>query len=75
MDEAKRYYQTACQMEPGNQEYRTALNYMENGSAGAYRPGGGPFGTEGCNLDNGMCSKLCCLYLLCNGGACGYGCL
>ena len=29
MDEAKRYYQTACQMDPGNAEYRQALDYME----------------------------------------------
>ena len=28
MDEAKRYYQTACQMDPNNVEYRQALEYM-----------------------------------------------
>ena len=31
MDEAKRYYETACQMDPGNLEYQRALDYMENG--------------------------------------------
>ena len=43
MDEAMRYYQTACQMEPNNPEYQRALNLMRNGST--YRPGGEPFGT------------------------------
>ncbi|MCI2058748.1 MAG: J domain-containing protein [Oscillibacter sp.] len=70
MDEAKRYYTTACQMDPGSAEYRQALNYMENGAAGAYRPGGGVFSTEECGGENNMCSKICCAYLLCNG--CGY---
>ena len=31
VDEARRYYQNACQMDPGNPEYRQALNYVENG--------------------------------------------
>lgn len=66
MDEAKRYYQTACQMDPGNAEYRQALDFMENGSQTAYRPGGSPFGTEMC--DGNPCLALCCLYTLCNGG-------
>ena len=48
MDEAKRYYQTACQMDPSNPEYRQALEYMENGTRSAYRPNGGQFGTELC---------------------------
>ena len=40
MDEAKRYYETACQMDPGNLEYQRALDYMENGPRQAYTPGG-----------------------------------
>ena len=66
MDEAKRYYQTACQMEPGNPEYRRALDYMENGPRQAYTPGGTTFGTELCG--NNLCVPLCCLWWLCNGG-------
>lgn len=66
MDEAKRYYQTACQMDPGNAEYRSALEYMENGGQSAYRPGGGTFGTNACS--GNLCAELCCLYLCCNGG-------
>ena len=65
MDEAKRYYQTACQMEPGNAEYRQALDYMESGASGAYRPSGSPFGTEVCAA-NSMCLPLwCCVLPLC----------
>ena len=65
MDEAKRYYETACQMEPGNAEYRQALNYMENGGAGSYHPSGSPFGTEICAA-NSMCLPLyCCMLPLC----------
>ena len=69
MDEAKRYYQTACQMDPNNVEYRQALEYMEHGTQNAYRPDGSPFGTELCG--GNLCSKMCCAYLLCN--SCGYG--
>ena len=29
MDEAKRYYETAVQMDPGNAEYQRALDMME----------------------------------------------
>ena len=65
MDEAKRYYQTACQMEPGNVEYRQALEFMETGTRNAYRPGGGVFGTE---CHGNPCLPLCCAYSLMNGG-------
>lgn len=66
MDEAKRYYQTACQMDPGNAEYRQALEFMENGNRNAYHPGGSPFGTDVCG--GNPCLPLCCTYMLCNGG-------
>ena len=66
MDEAKRYYQTACQMDPGNAEYRQALDYMENGPRQAYTPGGTVFGTELCGSN--LCLPLCCMWSLCGGG-------
>ena len=66
MDEAKRYYQTACQMDPGNPEYRQALEFMEKGTQSAYRPGGQQFGTDACT--GNPCVPLCCLWALCNGG-------
>ena len=31
LDEAKRYYQTACQMEPGNSEYQQLLSRLQSG--------------------------------------------
>lgn len=68
MDEAKRYYQTACQMEPNNEEYRQALEFMENGTRAAYHPSGDIFGTELCNVN--PCLTMCCAYTLCNGGYC-----
>ena len=72
MDEAKRYYQTACQMDPGNAEYRQALEFMERGTESAYRPGGQPFGTEVCG--GNLCLPLCCLWTLCNGGGSWFCC-
>lgn len=65
MDEALRYYEAACRMEPGNPEYRRALELMRNGSP--YRPGGEPFGTL---CAGNPCLTLCCAYTLCNGGYC-----
>lgn len=70
VDEARRYYQNACQMEPGNPEYRQALNYVENGRD-AYRPEGYEVYSSGCG-DN-ICGKLACGYLAFN--LCGAGCL
>lgn len=72
MDEAKRYYQTACQMDPGNAEYRQALEFMEHGTQSAYRPDGQPFGTEVCG--GNLCLPLCCLWSLCNGGGYWFCC-
>ena len=72
MDEAKRYYQTAYQMDPGNAEYRQALEFMERGTQTAYRPGGQPFGTEACG--GNLCLPLCCLWTLCNGGGYWFCC-
>ena len=66
MDEARRYYQTACQIDPENAEYRQALAFMEKGVHSSYRPGSTVFGTELCG--GNLCLPLCCAYSLCNGG-------
>ena len=68
VDEARRYYQTACQMDPGNAEYRQALNFVENGNAG-YRPEGYDVYSTGCG-DN-ICARALCTYLMCN--LCSFG--
>ena len=65
LDEALRYYRTACQMDPGNLEYQRALDYMENGPRQAYTPGGTTFGTDLCGSN--LCLPMCCLWSLCSG--------
>ena len=69
VDEARRYYQTACQMDPGNLEYRQTLNYVENNREG-YRPEGYDVYSTGCGGDN-LCGRLACFYLMCN--LCSFG--
>ena len=64
MDEAKRYYETACRMDPGNPEYRQALNMMQRGGQTYYRSYGG--GTDAMDC----CTTMLCLNCLCNGGGC-----
>ena len=64
LDEARRYYQTAVQMEPDNAEYQRALD-MAEGRQNAYRPNGyGSVTTGGC--DNTDCLRLCGISLCCN---------
>ena len=65
MDEARRYYETAVQMDPGNAEYQRALD-MLNGNGAAYRT------TGNCAGDN--CSSLCaaCACMNCLFGSGGY---
>ena len=72
MDEARRYYQTACQMDPGNAEYRRALEFMEHAGQTAYHPEDRPFGTDVCTAN--PCLSLCCAYALCNGGGLYFCC-
>ena len=72
MDEARRYYETAVQMDPGNAEYQRALD-MINGNGAAYRPNGyGHVSTGSCAGDN--CSSLCaaCACMNCLFGGGGY---
>ena len=71
LDEALRYYRTACQIDPTNAEYRQALEYMEGTDDTAYRPGGGSFGTF---CGGNPCMSLCCLWALCNGGGYWFCC-
>ena len=57
MDEAKRYYETAVQMDPNNPEYRHALDVME-GRRSTYRPQGYGNRTTG-TIDSDTCTKIC----------------
>lgn len=63
MDDALQSFRTAVSMDPYNAEYRQALDRMERGPAGAYRPGGGTFGTTSC-CDGDLCLPLCCAFHL-----------
>lgn len=63
LDEARQNYQIACQMEPGNMEYRQALSMMQQGGYG--------YNT---NMTGGQCDSLdCCTTMLCLNCLCG-GC-
>ncbi len=72
MDEAKRYFETACRMDPSNPEYRQSLAAFQNRG---YRPEGyGGFSTSCGGGD--ACTNWCMAALCCNlmGGG-GYFCL
>ena len=58
LDEAMQNYSLACQMDPGNMEYRQALAMMQQGGQ-AYRPYGYSGGMDG--LD--CCTSLLCLLI------------
>lgn len=62
LDEAMQNYSLAVQMEPGNMEYRQALNMMQRGGQ-AYRPYGSGGGID--SMD--CCTALLCWQCLCGG--------
>ena len=67
---ARRYYETAVQMDPGNAEYQRALD-MINGNGAAYRPNGyGHVSTGSCAGDNctSLCAACACMNCLFGGG-------
>lgn len=61
MDEAQRHYQSAVVMDPGNAEYRQALNYMRSGG-GAYRTAGtgGISNMDPCDCCSSLMLADCC---------------
>lgn len=62
LDSARR----ACDMSPGNMQYRQLLEQIESG-AQYYDTAGEGFGFHGINLDGGnFCLKLCIANLICN---------
>jgi curved DNA-binding protein CbpA len=63
MDEAGRYFRTAATLEPGNIEYRNAVQYMNQGGQ-AYRPAGA--GSMSSNVDVcTICQTLYCADCCC----------
>ena len=65
LDEAMQNYTLAVQMDPGNMEYRQAMNMMQQ-RGGGYRPYGYTNTVDG--LD--CCTTMLCLNCLCGGGHC-----
>lgn len=63
LDEARQNYSIACQMEPGNMEYRQAMNMMQQGGY-AYQPGHMGMGCDPCT------TYLCCSMCTPWGGPC-----
>lgn len=68
MDEAARNYQMACQMAPGNMEYRQALSMVQYGGNRNYQQTG--YQSNDCSND--MCSI--CQMMMCLNCLCGDGC-
>lgn len=67
-DEAARAYTQACQMDPSNGEYRTALNNLNmSGGYGGYRP---MAQTSMCDCCTQMMCCNCCMQACCGGGGC-----
>ena len=67
-DEAARAYTQACQMDPSNMEYRTALNNLNlSGGYGGYRPMQETSMCD-CCVQTLICN--CCLNACCGGGGC-----
>ncbi len=65
LDDARRYFQKAVSMEPGNQEYAQALGYMSGGGQ-AYSPygfsnNGRVGGCSACDICSAfICADVCC---------------
>ncbi|MGM9661586.1 MAG: DnaJ domain-containing protein [Oscillospiraceae bacterium] len=71
MDQAKRYFETACQMDPGNAEYARALSMMKDSG---YQPEGyGSVTTEDCG--GSTCARACAAAICCNAIGGGMYCL
>ncbi len=64
LDEAYNHFTRASQMEPGNIEYRSAMNQVmnqRNGGYGGYNPAGQTGGCTTCDICNGLiCADCCC---------------
>ena len=71
LDDAKRYFQTACSMDPGNAEYRNA---MASFNSRGYRPSGyETYTTADCGSN--ACSQWCMAMMCCNLLGGGYYCI
>lgn len=65
LEEAYNHFSRACQMDPGNGEYRAAMNQVTNqrsGAYGGYNPGmSGAGGCGSCDVCSSLiCADCCC---------------
>ncbi len=61
LNEAYSCYQTACSMDPHNQEYSAAFNSLNNNSRGGYRTTKKTRDTDVCDICEGLiCADCCC---------------
>ncbi len=61
LNEAFRYYQAACSMDPQNPEYAAAFNALNNNARGGYKTSKTSSDDSVCNLCAGlMCADCCC---------------
>ncbi len=62
LEEAIKNFQTACGMEPGNEEYAAALRGLNRSRSGGYRAGrSNNSGCSGCDICTGLiCADCCC---------------
>ncbi len=63
LEEAAKNFDSACNMDPDNQEYRAAFNNLNNSRSGGYRTSSvqGNRGCSGCDICSGLiCADCCC---------------
>ena len=64
LEEAYNYFNKACNMDPQNSEYRSALNHINNqrsGFYGGYNPMASNRGCSGCDICTSLlCADCCC---------------
>ena len=60
LDEARSHFQTAVNMEPGNSEYRQALNFMNRGGNVNRQYGYGGLSNQNCDACDICAAMMCC---------------
>ncbi len=75
LNDASRYFQTACKLDPGNREYSNAMNNLRGNQNGNMH--GNPYASRGQTNNNyvgcsccDVCTALICMDVCCNCGGC-----
>ena len=67
LDDARRYFQNAVNMDPGNSEYRHALSFMNQGGYVNRTYGRGGMSNYGCDACD-ICAAMMCMSMCCRSG-------